>query len=326
MVALAVGLVGIAGGAAREVTLAPGAEPGPARERRGRIAMAVAGVAVVGVLAGGNAWWNAEAKIEANLIARPWRIEPRLDGCRLVVPRLASPQFRPTLLLDHGHEMHLFLVRSPGFEALAHLHPERSGDGDFVARLPSLGAGRYHVFADIVVSSGFPVTGTAEIDLPDLHCPAPSGDDSTWAGVLASDSAELGDGARMVFDHGPLEADVAMPLRFHVVDHEGHPVDDLEPYMGMAGHAAVVKRDLSVFAHLHPNGSVAMPALELANGAAPAHGAHHHHHALPADVGFPYGFPSAGDYTIFVQVKRDGRVETGAFAAHVGARPARPFQ
>jgi hypothetical protein len=30
-------------------------------------------------------------------------------------------------------------------------------------------------------------------------------------------------------------------------------------------------------------------------------------------VSFPYGVPSAGTYKIFVQMKHDGKVETGAF-------------
>jgi hypothetical protein len=38
---------------------------------------------------------------------------------------------------------------------------------------------------------------------------------------------------------------------------------------------------------------------------------------LPPEVRFPYGFPQAGDYRIFVQIKRGGRVETGVFDARV---------
>jgi hypothetical protein len=37
----------------------------------------------------------------------------------------------------------------------------------------------------------------------------------------------------------------------------------------------------------------------------------------PAEVSFPYGFPKAGAYRIFVQVKRAGQIETGIFDARV---------
>lgn len=42
-----------------------------------------------------------------------------------------------------------------------------------------------------------------------------------------------------------------------------------------------------------------------------------HASSLPALVSFPYGFPEAGDYRIFVQVRRGGRIDTGVFDAHV---------
>jgi hypothetical protein len=103
---------------------------------------------------------------------------------------------------------------------------------------------------------------------------------------------------------------------------------DVEPYLGMAGHAAFVKTDGTVFAHTHPEGSAAMASLMLANER-PGSNANNqeamngamdmdmdmsaHHHPLSSTVEFPYGFPSSGRYRIFVQMKHSATVETGAF-------------
>jgi hypothetical protein len=44
--------------------------------------------------------------------------------------------------------------------------------------------------------------------------------------------------------------------------------------------------------------------------------------SLPNVVSFPYGFPSAGAYRIFVQMKHGATVETGIFDATAGNGPA----
>jgi hypothetical protein len=99
--------------------------------------------------------------------------------------------------------------------------------------------------------------------------------------------------------------------------------------MGMAAHAEVVSSDLSVFAHIHPSGSVSMAALNLAQAGLVAASAEGRAGAampmdmtglsapLPPEFSFPYGFPHPGNYRIFVQVKRAGQVETGAFDVRV---------
>jgi hypothetical protein len=88
--------------------------------------------------------------------------------------------------------------------------------------------------------------------------------------------------------------------------------------MDMPGHAIIVRRDLSVFAHVHPSGTAPMASIALAQHA-PNMVAQHTDNmaALPATVTFPYGFPRAGEYRLFVQVKRSAGVQTGVFDVRV---------
>jgi hypothetical protein len=104
-----------------------------------------------------------------------------------------------------------------------------------------------------------------------------------------------------------------------VEDQNGRPAEDLQLYMGMQGHAAFVKTDRTAFAHVHPSGSVPMAALSLTATGADPHAGHNMGTGtnLPAEVSFPYGLPQSGDYRIYVQVKRAGKVETGVFDVRV---------
>jgi hypothetical protein len=105
-------------------------------------------------------------------------------------------------------------------------------------------------------------------------------------------------------------------FRFRVEDKDGKPATDLEPYMGMAAHAVFLSTDGNVFAHVHPAGSVSMAAVNLAEGRSAKAGMENMDHASPSgEISFPYGFPKPGDYRIFVQVKRAGKIETGEFVA-----------
>ena len=124
-------------------------------------------------------------------------------------------------------------------------------------------------------------------------------------------------------------------LRFAVADSAGEPVA-LEPYMGMLCHAAVLRSDGSVFAHLHPAGNFSMAAQsyferKLAKEAGPGtedipagggsdHSLHHGHSGRAvSSVYLPYEFPAPGDYRIWVQFKTGGRILTAVFDARVGS-------
>jgi hypothetical protein len=208
---------------------------------------------------------------------------------------------------DHGYLMHLFVV-SPELDRLWHLHPRQVATGIFEQQLPEVPAGRYELFGDLVHKTGVPETVTASLETTGIRGGPLTGDDS----VFPSPSA-----GRIVWVRGdqPLVTRRLTMFTFRVEDSAGQPARDLELYMGMPGHAVFIRRDRQVFAHVHPAGSAPMAAMEIA---APVSAMHvHQDAALPGVVSFPYGFPEPGDYKIFVQVKRGGRIETGAFDAHV---------
>jgi hypothetical protein len=88
--------------------------------------------------------------------------------------------------------------------------------------------------------------------------------------------------------------------------------------MGMSAHVAIAHQDGSVFAHLHPSGSVSMAALERFDpNPQPAAGHAGHMISADSDVSIPYAFPKPGHYHMWVQIKQRGRVRTAAFDVDV---------
>jgi hypothetical protein len=334
MLFLSVGIVSMAGAAAREGVLDPTATPTTHNRRVGRIAMAVSGGLVITILGLGNLWWNVQAAdLRHTMLYSAPPLAVSFDGKDHLTLRMEEDfwhktrkdQWSMSLIPDHGHLMHLFLLRVPAMDHFYHLHPEPLSEESFNAKLPSLPSGSYKVFADIVRGTGFPETMVSEINLPEVTGAPLSGDDSgvstaAFESPLQTTSVSLlPDGGRIIWeqDGAAWRAGQTCWLRFHIEDAEHHPAGDLEPYMGMAGHAEFVRSDLSVFAHIHPAGSVPMASLMMAQRDSGLPMDHNLMHALTAEISFPYGFPKPGDYRLFVQIKRHGRVETGVFNAHI---------
>ena len=342
MLFLAAGCVSIVHAAASEARLEPGTVL-DARELPGlRRVTFVTILVVTGIILSGDLWWSAQARAYANVVFKP----PRITASRQPTGRLAlsapegkwsryrwSELTKPSALIpDHHHLMHLFLVRMPGIDQFWHLHPEPDVDGFFSQDMPSLPAGRYQLFADIVTNAGWALTLTGEVSLPEVRGRPMIGDDAGVAAAALSSSATttvsmLSQGARMIWetDNAPPKANMATRLRFRVEDQDGKPVQDLEPYMGMTGHLVVICSDGSVFAHVHPSGSPAMATVDLAQatlqadtgGSAGNPHASHTSGRVASEVSFPYGFPKAGDYRLFVQVRRSRHIETGIFDVQV---------
>ncbi len=339
---LVIGIVSIVGAAGREAGLAPGEQPAHDHKRRGYTRAGVATIVVFVALVMGARMWRADAATNSKLNYRVPHVKAELQSGNVLRLELDNPNtseknrfnflapdaiVMDDLVPDHNHIMHLFLVRMPDMKSFWHLHPDQTGDGQFTQKLPALPAGHYRVYADIVHANGFPETQISDIDLPAVSGKALIGDDSGFADSQSTNNtAQLADGYRMIWqqDGTPLQAQQAKWFRFRVEDKNGSPAHDLENYMGMAGHAVFMSNDGNIFAHVHPAGSVSMAAVNIAEGMSAEHDMSSMSMNQKADskpisseVSFPYGFPKPGDYHIFVQIKRAGRVETGVFTAHV---------
>ena len=332
------GMLTLSRAAVREGVLDPGDLPDETRRRRSTMAMVRATVIIVLILTGMTAWWRGEDRAFQDRLYHPLAISTRLEdssGSRRFVLAIDDSSWvrrndveairargevpSTGLIDDHGKIMHVFLASVDG-RSMAHLHPPTSDSVVFRSMLPPLPQGSYRVFADIVQESGFTQTLTSTVDVPaGAEAPeSPSDEDDSWATTTPhGSSVPLGDGARLIWLRDGTDSIRARDdagLRF-VVERPPGDSASLQPYLGMPGHAAVVRDDGRVFIHLHPMGTISPAAQQRLSG----HPLHNDGRDMtPSDtLRFPYAFPEPGRYTVWVQVKRNGRVLTGAFVTNV---------
>lgn len=357
-VVLFAGLVTIVGAAVRESVIPPGQLPTPSTRNRARLAMGITSVLLVAAIAGGWRWWNSEDASYVNSIFKPMAAIALVDSTaparlRFVITEPAwthrsdSAWIRKNgrnswtpLVEDHGKLVHLFLVKETN-GTFAHLHPASNDSIAFSAELPPIAPGKYRVFADIVHESGYTQTLVTSVEVPQ-RSPAPASpvtdpDDSWFVGRVSPNVRvfRLLDGATMEWlnDGIPIVAGKPAPMRFVVRNPDGSNAT-LEPYMGMAGHAVVAREDGEVFVHLHPMGTISMASQmafamrtpgdtirgQLGKRVSEAEMSQMHQATISSNiVSFPYAFPKPGDYRIWVQIRHNGQVQTGAFAMRVPA-------
>jgi hypothetical protein len=283
---------------------------------------------------------------------RPVEMAARVDEegglCRLHLASLTPNAYWDALVTDHGKLLHLFLVEEAGTGAFAHLHPVRRSASEFEGLVPSLPAGHYRVYGEITFANGATQTLTAQVNLPPSRAEpaqatlttrdealcqtvlAPEENERRPAMLAADDAWHTGpihppdglraavcrlpDGATVVLHNaGDLVQNREISLRFSVYGANGDPLP-LRPYMGMAGHVALYREDGSVFAHLHPAGSISMAAQRLLDGSPLAVV---EPEAPGVEISFPYAFPQAGRYRVWGQFRTRTGLVTGAFAVQV---------
>ena len=355
---LVIGLLTIVGAATREGTLRVGAAPDTARNRGARISMGVAAAVIAVALVGGAKWWQSAERSYRTGIYKPYHVVSTLDaspGARVLNLRVDDPAWRSRrntpIMPDHGKLMHMFLIRANDAGVIAHLHPRRVAFDSFRSTLPDIPAGKYLLFADVVHESGFQRTLVDTVEVPGTLAngvaargngaiaAAVSDSDDAWRTVAAvglGSAASLATGGTMTLTaDAPIAAAGDLRLLVSVKDANGTPTQ-LQPYMGMAGHAMILRIDGGVFVHLHPAGTASMAAQSAlmrreagdslpTDSASMAQRSMSVHpemempampgttNALPGTLAFPFAFPTPGDYRVFVQVKRNGAIETASF-------------
>lgn len=341
------------------------------------------------LLFGGNMWWNAETANYQQNIYRPYTATSSISlrgGQRVLNFKIDSASVNGRslsfIIPDHGKLMHMFLVKEGSMEVFAHLHPSRKDTLTFEAPLPNMPAGKYLIFADVLRYHSLQNTITDTVEIPQTPkvnvMPTLTGDsDDTFVITNALNKTtnsvvdesiticgspgvktKLQDGSSIVWEEKPnqkLMAGKVYNLKFSVLAPDGKPAE-LQTYLGMMGHAAVIKDDASVYIHLHPNGTYSSTAVQvlqkridetsnkrpnlnnakkfrdsvdniLANLQTMTeaerdkllmgdmkHEVNGHH---GGQVTFPYVFPKAGHYRVWLQVKREGKILTGVFDANV---------
>lgn len=340
---LVAGLLSMIGAASRESSLPPGSLPDNKDNRTARRSMMRGALAIIAVIAALGLWWRVEDSAFAAEMFRPLMVSavttPSAGGGQALEfaivdstwtmrntqrrMRVRGGNELTDLVSDHGQLMHLFVIAENGASNFAHLHPRTIDGTVFRSPLPPLPAGRYRVFADITHSTGFAQTLSTTLSIPAALGVSTAGrnDDDSWsiASVPAADVATVGNGATLSLLNAS-SARVAgndAQLRF-VLARAASDTVRIEPYMGMAGHAVVIRDDGSVFIHLHPMGTISAAAQSLLSG---DHSAHNMNLAAISDtLEFPYAFPRAGTYVVWVQFRHHAKIETASFRVSVSEK------
>ncbi len=334
-------LVTIVGAAIREGRVPPGEEISESRQRRGWYGRGIAAALILTALFLGNKWWDIVDKdFRFERLYQPQSIQTKLD-----TDAAGHQQLTLEFLAHFTHRFHSADSRSRAADAP--VPDSRTGRRSLrapaspasISRGP--GQNRHHHRPTP------PTRGTKQtksrhharkrpdsnahqrIGNPAVRTPHPDTQSLAESDDAVSLSAPT-DTSRVTFSEGfrldrdfpnELAVNQETNLVFHLTTESGGEAT-LEPYLGMYGHLIIENADGTVFNHLHPLGSVSMvsqrqfaerekagylankPLDQFCTAAVP-------------ELSFPYAFPKAGVYRLWLQTKTDGHILTGGYTLTV---------
>lgn len=229
----------------------------------------------------------------------PWVADPREYALKITTRPLAPKAGQPMRLMlemldpatgvrvKHFREVHTKLVHlfvvSADLQWFQHVHPTADADGRFHLDLTLPKPGMYRVLSDFYPADGTPQLALQTLILPgNAGPPAPIGAD-----LQPKDTANLH--AELTTDPPALIAGQPARLFLRVA-----PVEGLEPYLGAWAHLLAVSDDSIDMLHEHPWIASGGPELQ-----------------------FNLVFPRARTYRLWIQLQRNGVVNTAVFSVPV---------
>lgn len=187
----------------------------------------------------------------------------------------------------HEKLLHLIVV-SKDLSYFNHIHPEYDGEGLFTIDTTFPFGGEYRLFAEFQPEGGGSVVSRQAIMLSGMAEPKPLLPDKT---LTKSTERE-----QITLTYDQLAAGKETNLTFHIADAKTKkPANNLEPYLGAAGHVVIISGDSEQYIHVHPDDAKSQDAAPV----------------------FHAAFPSPGIYKVWGQFARDGRLITVSYTLQV---------
>ncbi len=236
----------------------------------------------------------------------------------LAVSILNADGKTPVAEFDEVHTKLLhFILVSEDLTQFLHVHPDYQGDGVFILKdlvLPV--ASNYVTFADFTPTGDKQhfVRNTLEV----------SGAVTTHPNLVMSPfEITTGNLKMQLTNTDGFQAGAETALKFHVTDAAtGVDVASLDEYLGAAGHLVIIDQTTQIYIHTHPAGhdmaemtgmagmgDIATPTPAMAGMDMPTQ--------YGPDLEFMADFPSAGLWSMWLQVQYKGDIYTFPFVVDV---------
>lgn len=191
------------------------------------------------------------------------------------------------LKVVHEKKLHLIMVRE-GLDIFAHVHPESDAEGLFGITVVFPVPGTYFLYADFTPEDGQAATVKNELRVEGAAPAAPALEVHAPGRIQTSD---------LLADIVIQETPNAHRVSFSLMELDGTPITNLEPYLGAMGHLVIISSDGVNYVHAHP-----LDATQI------------------NEVAFEAHFPTPGVYKGWGQFQKSGQVVNIPFVVQIDSK------